>query len=56
MDKQQPVEHLEATRIETDGERRLGGIVTTNIDDVKRNKKLNRRLDMRVLPICCWVS
>ncbi|KAF2111420.1 MFS transporter [Lophiotrema nucula] len=23
--------------------------------DKERNKKLNRRLDMRVLPLCCWV-
>lgn len=23
--------------------------------DEKRNKKLNRRLDIRILPLCCWV-
>jgi hypothetical protein len=26
-----------------------------DINDVVQNKKLNRRLDMRVLPLCCWV-
>lgn len=29
--------------------------ITTNVDDEKRNKSLNRRLDIRVLPLCCWV-
>lgn len=29
----------------------------TNIDstDEKRNRLLNRRLDVRILPLCCWV-
>lgn len=26
-----------------------------DINDVAQNKKLNRRLDLRVLPLCCWV-
>jgi len=26
-----------------------------DINDEKYNKKLNRRLDLRVLPLCCWV-
>jgi hypothetical protein len=26
-----------------------------DIYDEKCNKKLNRRLDVRVLPLCCWV-
>lgn len=26
-----------------------------DINDVAENKKLNRRLDLRVLPLCCWV-
>lgn len=26
-----------------------------DIYDEKYNKKLNRRLDLRVLPLCCWV-
>ncbi|CAN9227865.1 unnamed protein product [Alternaria alternata] len=26
-----------------------------DIHDEKYNKKLNRRLDRRVLPLCCWV-
>lgn len=26
-----------------------------DIHDQKHNKKLNRRLDLRVLPLCCWV-
>lgn len=55
MDKHQPVEHLEATNTEIEGEKQLGGIVTTDINDVKRNKQLNRRLDLRVLPLCCWI-
>ena len=29
--------------------------VQIDISDVKENKKLNRRLDFRVLPLCCWV-
>jgi len=24
-------------------------------DLVRRNKKLNRRIDIRILPLCCWV-
>lgn len=26
-----------------------------DINDVAENKRLNRRLDVRVLPLCCWV-
>ena len=26
-----------------------------DINDVQENKRLNRRLDLRVLPLCCWV-
>jgi len=26
-----------------------------DINDVSENKRLNRRLDIRVLPLCCWV-
>lgn len=26
-----------------------------DINDIAENKKLNRRLDLRVLPLCCWV-
>lgn len=26
-----------------------------DIHDEGHNKKLNRQLDMRVLPLCCWV-
>lgn len=26
-----------------------------DINDVVENKRLNRRLDLRVLPLCCWV-
>lgn len=26
-----------------------------DINDVAENKRLNRRLDIRVLPLCCWV-
>lgn len=26
-----------------------------DINDTAQNKKLNRRLDLRVLPLCCWV-
>ncbi|KAF3031635.1 hypothetical protein E8E11_000172, partial [Didymella keratinophila] len=26
-----------------------------DINDVVQNKRLNRRLDLRVLPLCCWV-
>lgn len=26
-----------------------------DIHDHKHNKKFNRRIDLRVLPLCCWV-
>lgn len=26
-----------------------------DINDEQENKRLNRRLDLRVLPLCCWV-
>jgi hypothetical protein len=26
-----------------------------DINDEKHNKQLNRRLDLRILPLCCWV-
>ena len=26
-----------------------------DINNVAQNKRLNRRLDLRVLPLCCWV-
>lgn len=26
-----------------------------DVHDVAQNRKLNRRLDLRVLPLCCWV-
>ena len=26
-----------------------------DVHDVTQNRKLNRRLDLRVLPLCCWV-
>ncbi len=26
-----------------------------DINDAAQNKRLNRRLDLRVLPLCCWV-
>lgn len=25
------------------------------MNDEKRNKHLNRRLDWRILPLCCWI-
>lgn len=27
----------------------------TEVEYEKRNRHLNRRLDMRILPLCCWV-
>ena len=29
--------------------------VTTDVNDTQRNKLLNRRLDIRVLPLLCWI-
>jgi MFS family permease len=29
--------------------------ITEDVDDVRRNEMLNRRLHARVLPLCCWV-
>ncbi|EFQ88833.1 hypothetical protein PTT_15113 [Pyrenophora teres f. teres 0-1] len=36
-------------------EEKLEGNREMNINDDNYNKKLNRRLDLRVLPLCCWV-
>lgn len=29
--------------------------IALNSSDEKRSRILNRRLDIRILPICCWV-
>ncbi|KAI1080262.1 MFS transporter [Whalleya microplaca] len=42
-EKTEPIKHLENNPIEV-GVHRLG-----------RNKLLNRRLDIRILPLCCWL-
>ncbi|KAK5086821.1 hypothetical protein LTS08_007234 [Lithohypha guttulata] len=55
MEKERPIEHLEATRTETDAPKQLDDSTVIDVDDEKRNKHLNRRLDIRILPLCCWV-
>ena len=57
MEKPSAVEHLEhqssGEKIYRDGVLNESGDI--DILDERRNKKLNRRLDKRVLPLCCWV-
>jgi MFS family permease len=52
---EETVEHLEN---QTSSPAKLDGIVADpdqDVNDPVRNRKLNRRLDYRVLPLCCWV-
>ena len=58
MEKSEPVEHLEHPSSEENGYHDVtlddeGGVIDAN--DEERNRKLNRRLDARILPLCCWV-
>lgn len=47
MEKSAPLEHIE------NGQRDSETI--EDLNDPTRNRKLNRRLDLRVLPLLCWV-
>ncbi|KAK7183874.1 major facilitator superfamily transporter [Paraphaeosphaeria sporulosa] len=63
LEKQDAVEHLEhgkeARLPGTEGE--IGKLDSEAVDadfdvnDEKANKRLNRRLDIRIIPLCCWV-
>jgi hypothetical protein len=58
MDKlSKPTKDSHLENIDLDRARGQDKIALENADinDVKENKRLNRRLDLRVLPLCCWV-
>jgi hypothetical protein len=57
MEKQENIQHLEDPSSEKKHieEPPSDENASIDVDDVKRNKLLNRRLDYRVLPLCCWV-
>lgn len=57
VEKPDLVEHLEHgmqgrengnMQSETDGD-------AVDIHDEQANKRLNRKLDIRIIPLCCWV-
>lgn len=53
MEKPDVAEHLEHQNSEERKDVKESGAI--DIYDEKANKKLNRRLDARILPLCCWV-
>ena len=70
-EKVDPVEHLEGSRVVClryniiHGENCADSLMQEqeepsleagdDVLDEKRNKSLNRRLDLRVIPLCCWL-
>lgn len=50
IEKSSPPQHVEGGNLAIDKDP-----ITEDVDDEPRNQKLNRRLDIRVLPLCCWV-
>jgi hypothetical protein len=50
VEKTAPAQHVEEGNLAIDKDP-----ITEDIYDEARNKKLNRRLDLRILPLCCWV-
>jgi hypothetical protein len=55
QDKQEHLEHVDIDTAKHQHERMQEDGEEIDIYDEKQNKKLNRRLDLRVLPLCCWV-
>ncbi|KIV86421.1 hypothetical protein PV11_02033 [Exophiala sideris] len=56
MDKSSPpTEHLETKNLEPPVDLSPPLSIDNDQDLVQRNRKLNRRIDLRVLPLCCWV-
>jgi hypothetical protein len=60
MDKlSKPTEHGHLENIDLDKaqtqDENLQEYEEVDINDEKENRRLNRRLDLRVLPLCCWV-
>ena len=53
MEKSSPPEHIENGSLDPDPQKNPE--ITEDVNDEKRNRNLNRRLDLRVLPLCCWV-
>jgi hypothetical protein len=47
-------EHLEDVDLKHQEETLQDG-EEIDINDVVQNKRLNRRLDLRILPLCCWI-
>ncbi|KAI1865273.1 hypothetical protein JX265_008320 [Neoarthrinium moseri] len=53
--EKEDVKHIEGDE-EAPG--RIGAVpdtITSDVYDEKLNKELNRRLDIRILPLCCWL-
>ena len=46
--------HFEDVNVKRE-EEAVGDQDEIDVHDVTQNRKLNRRLDLRVLPLCCWV-
>ncbi|KAK5077607.1 hypothetical protein LTR70_009830 [Exophiala xenobiotica] len=55
MEKAQVAQHVETHRVEGQVDADMDHPIVTDVDDEKRNKSLNRRLDKRVLPLLCWI-
>ncbi|OAP64984.1 hypothetical protein AYL99_00956 [Fonsecaea erecta] len=59
MEKSPPAEHHEKAVIESpssdEGTSYAGVVTVDHVEYERRNRRLNRRLDIRILPLCCWV-
>lgn len=57
MEKAEGVDHLEQTShdkaVFADGEE--GKADSIDVHDEKANRLLNRKLDLRIIPLCCWI-
>ncbi|KAJ4415889.1 hypothetical protein N0V82_007083 [Gnomoniopsis sp. IMI 355080] len=53
MEKQQETQHLEQTSIGVGDQ--ANETLSEAVYDEPRNQRLNRRLDIRILPVCCWI-
>ena len=52
-EKVSPIEHLEHPSSEERKDK--GETSEVNVHDKKSNRRLNRQLDIRILPLCCCV-
>ncbi|KAI1340353.1 MFS transporter [Xylariaceae sp. FL0016] len=54
MEKPEVAAQSEDSRAEAEDDNHNGDTLEIGFDD-NRNKRLNRRLDIRILPLCCWL-